>query len=130
MKEYYADTKTMMKATNIKGNPSIGTQLLPKYTHMLNFCSKMLFSKSKSQNKFHVKEVDIVYYLEKGTELDFAHLIFEFLSQVIKDEEIISNYRVPVSIFKKLKSKIDDKDLVWSNVSKASIFDKKNFGKI
>ena len=55
--------------------------------------------------------------------------MFEFLSQVIKDGEIISYCRMLISIFKKLKLKMDDKDLMWSNVSKASIFDKKYFGK-
>lgn len=55
--------------------------------------------------------------------------MFEFLSQVIKDGKIISYYRVLMSIFKKLKLKMDDKDLAWSNVSKASNFDKKYFGR-
>lgn len=55
--------------------------------------------------------------------------MFKFLSQVIKDGEIISYYRILMSIFKKLKFKMDDKVLMWSNVSKASIFDKKYFGR-
>lgn len=51
MNEYYVDAKTMMKAQHIKGNPSIMTQLLPKYRHVFNFCSRMLFPRSKSHDK-------------------------------------------------------------------------------
>lgn len=71
----------------------------------------------------------VIYCLEKGIKIDFAQLMFEFLSQVIKDGKIISYCRVLMSIFNKLKLKMDDKDLAWSNVSKASNFDKKYCGR-
>lgn len=45
-----------------------------------------------------------------------AQLMFEFLLQVIKDGEIIFYCRVLMSLFKKLKLKMDDNDMLWSNV--------------
>lgn len=42
--------------------------------------------------------------------------MFQFLLEVIKDGEILSYCRVLVSLFKKLKLKMDDSDMFWSNV--------------